>query len=348
MKAISLFSSAGIGELLLSDLDIQVVLANEIADKRASFYTFLYPDVHMVTGDIRDTKVKSKILDYSMNCDLLIATPPCQGISTLGKNKLQNQYIKDERNYLIFDLLTIIDNSDFSYILIENVPKYLEMFFPYQGSYVRILDILKDKYSDRYTIDADVLNVEEYGVPQSRPRAIIRLYKKDLSWILPKKEKKVDLNQAIGHLPSLESGESSPIKYHTAKSINARYINSLRHTPEGKSALENEIHYPKKENGERIKGFHNTFKRMLWNKPAPARTTYCGNVNSHNNVHPGRINSDGTQSDARPLTLLETLIVSSIPIDIVFPEWASETFIYTMIGEGVPPLFMKKVLATLV
>lgn len=345
MKAISLFSSAGIGELLLREIGIEVVLANEIAEKRSSFYSFLYPNTLMIQGDIKDKKVKHSVLSNSKECDLLIATPPCQGISTLGKNKLQNQFIRDERNYLIFDLLEIIDNTDFNYILIENVPKYLEMFFPYKNSFSNLLDILKDKYSNKYIIDAKVLNVEDFGVPQSRPRAIVRLFKKNLTWNLPPKEKKITLEKAIGHLPSLESGENSGIKYHKAKNINNRYIQALKHTPEGRSALENEIYYPKKETGERIKGFHNTFKRMVWNKPAPARTTYCGNVNSHNNVHPGRINVDGTQSDARPLTLLETLIVSSIPVDIIFPEWASETFIYTMIGEGVPPLFMKKVLS---
>lgn len=35
----------------------------------------------------------------------------------------------------------------------------------------------------------------------------------------------------------------------------------------GKSAMMNEFYYPKKENGDKIKGFHNTYKRMDWEQP---------------------------------------------------------------------------------
>jgi len=42
------------------------------------------------------------------------------------------------------------------------------------------------------------------------------------------------------------------------------------------------------------------------------------------------------------LTLLETLIVSSIPEDIDFPDWSTDTFIREIIGESIPPLMMMK------
>ena len=99
----------------------------------------------------------------------------------------------------------------------------------------------------------------------------------------------------------------------------------------------------KKENGERIKGFHNTYKRMVWEAPAPARTTYSGSVSSHNNIHPGRKQRNGTYSDPRVLTLLETFLVSSINPNIEFPEKTSDTFIRTLIGESVPPKLLEKI-----
>ena len=104
------------------------------------------------------------------------------------------------------------------------------------------------------------------------------------------------------------------------------------------------IYYPKKEDGTRIKGFHNTFKRMVWDQPCPARTTYSGSISSHNNVHPGRLLPDGTYSDARALTLLETFIVSSIPEEIIFPSNASENFIRTIIGEAIPPRLLERII----
>ncbi|WP_270646616.1 DNA cytosine methyltransferase [Paeniclostridium hominis] len=345
IKAISLFSSAGIGELLLDKSNVDIVVANEILPKRAECYKHLYPNTEVINGDIREEEVKNRIKSFiNEDVKLLIATPPCQGLSTLGKNKTQNQFEQDLRNYLIFDVFEIIDSGNFDYVLIENVPKFLKMYFPYKGEFLLLEEILNDKYKDKYKIEAEILNAKDYGVSQSRPRAIIKMFKQNLLWGWPKKEKEIPLKDVIGHLPSLESGENSNIPWHYAKKHNERAILALKHTPTGKSALKNEVYYPKKENGERITGFHNTFKRMSWDQPAPARTTYSGSMSSHNNVHPGYKLEDGTYSDARVLTLLETFIVSSIPENVNFPKGASDTFIRTVIGESIPPLMLSKIM----
>lgn len=346
IKALSLFSSAGIGELRLHKDRVEIIAANELLQIRADCYKFLYPETNMVCGDITDGKIKSKMISIanSENVKLLIATPPCQGLSTLGKNKGQAQYVNDRRNYLILDVLDVIDACDFNYILIENVPKFIEMYFPYEGQYRRLEEILQLRYEMLYNIDIRILNAKDYGVPQSRPRAIIKLWKKGLKWMWPVPENEITLREAIGHLPSLEPGQDSGIPWHYAKSQNERAILAMRHTSPGKSAIANEVYYPKKEDGTRIKGFHNTFKRMVWNQPCPARTTYCGSISSHNNVHPGYLQQDGTYSDPRVLTLLETFIVSSIPEDIKFPPNASDTFIRTIIGEAIPPHLMERII----
>lgn len=299
----------------------------------------------MLCGDITDESIKSEIIRIANDEEVkfLIATPPCQGLSTLGKNKGQAQFEVDRRNFLILEVLDIIDQSDFDYILIENVPRFLEMYFPYEGWYWQLAEILNSKYSERYNIDIRILNAKDYGIAQSRPRAIVKLWKKHLSWPWPEEEKEITLQQAIGHLPSLEPGEDSGIPWHYAKPQNERIVLAMRHTPPGKSAIANEVYYPKKADGTRIKGFHNTFKRMVWDQPCPARTTYCGSMSSHNNVHPGHLQPDGTYSDPRVLTLLETFIVSSIPENIKFPPGATDTFIRTIIGEAIPPRLMEKI-----
>ena len=345
MKTISLFSSAGIGELRLPS-DIDVVLANELLEKRAMCYSFLHPNSTMLNGDITDPVIKEQIIKtaQSSKAQLLLATPPCQGLSTLGKNKVQDQYIKDRRNFLILEVLDIIDACDFDYILIENVPKFIEMYFPFQDGFYQLEQILNIKYSDKYVVEVKVLNAKDYGIAQSRPRAITKLYKKNLVWGWPKTEPEITLEDAIGHLPSLEAGQDSGIKWHKAKPEVDRLVLALKHTAPGKSAIANPVYYPKKEDGTRIKGFHNTFKRMVWDQPCPARTTYSGSISSHNNVHPGRLLPDGTYSDARALTLLETFTVSSIPEDIIFPSNASENFIRTIIGEAIPPRLLERII----
>lgn len=341
IKGASLFSSAGIAETYFKDSNINIVVANELIEQRAKLYSFFHPSTNMVCGDITDSKIFDSVNEFikQEECKFLIATPPCQGMSTLGKK----EYSTDKRNYLIFYVLDMIDDNDFDFILIENVPKFLKMYFPYNGELVLLEDIIIDKYKDTYNIETLVLNAADYGVPQSRPRGFIKIWKKGLDWSKPVSQDKITLRDAIGHLPSLESGEKSTIKWHTAKTHNDREVLAMKHTEEGKSAMQNPIYYPKKADSTKIKGFHNTYKRMRWDEPCPARTMNSGNMGGHNNVHPGRPLPDGTRSDARVLTLRELFIVSSLPADMDLPEWCSDTLIRNVIGEAIPPRFSESI-----
>ena len=333
----SLFSSSGIGEFYLVKAGINITVANELLPKRAELYSYFYPKADMICGDITKEEIFKKVnASIKKNkCKLLIATPPCQGMSTLGKK----EYITDERNYLFTYAIEIIKDNDFDYIFFENVSKFIEIKFPYKGKELKIPEIFAMEFGDTYNIEAFVLNAADYGVPQSRPRSFIKIYKKGLSWNNPKPEKKITLKDCIGDLPSLESGEDSGIKWHFSKFHNEREILAAKHTPEGKSAICNDIYYPKKANGDRIKGFHNTYKRMKWDDPAPTRAMNNGNMGGTNNIHPGRLRSDGTYSDARVLTLRELFIVSTLPAHMDLPIWCSDNLIRTVIGEAIPPKF---------
>ena len=326
IKAISLFAGGGIGELLLDSININVVFANEINPKRCEFYKgILGKDI--LCGDIQNKQIR-ELIQKAINRHkpkILIATPPCQGFSTAGKNKSQKSMINDSRNMLIFDTLDILNKGDFDYVLIENVPRFLSLKYYFDKQWIGINEILNNNYGDKYNIEYRVLNVKDYGVPQNRKRAVIRLYKKGLKWTWPKEEREITLREAIGHLPSIEAGEDSGIKWHVARKQNPRYIHTMKYTKEGNSALLNNTHYPKKENGDKISGFHNTFRRMSWNKPSWAITTNNGSIGSHNTVHPGRKRQDGTYSDARVLTPLELFILFSIPMDNKIPYDTSET-----------------------
>ena len=102
MKALSLFANVGIAETYLSDIGIDVVVANEIDKERAAFYSHLYPKCNMICGDITDSQVKEKIIleAKQANVDLVLATPPCQGMSIAGKTKWGNEgeNTEDARN----------------------------------------------------------------------------------------------------------------------------------------------------------------------------------------------------------------------------------------------------------
>ena len=127
----------------------------------------------------------------------------------------------------------------------------------------------------------------------------------------------------------------------------------MMHTPSGTSAFKNSIYFPKKDN-RRIRGAIRTYMRMFWHKPATTVMQNSGVISAFSTVHPGRkIYDDGNEetrlySDARTLTIYELLIVSSLPTDWDIPEWANDVMIRKVIGEGIPPLLIKKALEQIV
>lgn len=353
IDALSMFSGGGIGETYFEEIGIHVKVANELLPERADFYKHTHPQTEMICGDVSKPDVFKHVIDEAkkFNVKFLLATPPCQGMSTLGKK----EYETDKRNSLIKYALMAIDALDPDYVMIENVPKFIKLLYDSDGTTYysdtaksekpfHIVELLQNLYSDKYIVEMKVLNAMNYSVPQSRPRVIIKMYKKHLTWPWPKPDEHViTLREAIGDLPSLEAGEKSDIKWHNALKANERQVEALSHTPEGKSAMKNEFYYPKKADGSRVRGFHNTYNRMQWDEPAPARTTNNHIMSGHNNVHPGRLKPDGTWSDARVLTFRELVIVSSLPLDWNIPENYPEVKIREMIGEAVPPLLSKKI-----
>lgn len=346
MKAISLFSGAGIGEFYLNRLGIDIVIANEIIKKRADVHSLFYPSCKIINADIVEEATQQEIISLgkTLGVEVILATPPCQGLSSAGKNKTEESLYNDPRNILITSALKIVDELLPNYFLIENVPRLQQMIFPYKNRGVKLLELLHLKYLDSYEITEDILNAADYGVPQTRRRIVYRMWKKGLSWKLPEKEPAVTLLDAIGDLPSLESGELSNIKNHFARSHVQNHINCMQHTPTGKSAFLNEVHFPKKPDGSRITGYGNSYKRMRWDAPAPTITMRNEIISSQENVHPGRQVSEDIWSDARVLTLRELLIVSSLPPDLEKPDFLTETAFRQIIGEGIPPLMLEKIM----
>lgn len=349
MKAISLFSCIGVAEYYLKEMGIDVIVASDIDKRRCEVHKFLYPDAAMVCGDIKAQETKDAIIKAvgKSHIDLVMATPPCQGMSSVGSNRSYSSLasISDERNYLILESFKIIDAVSPSYILFENIPRVLKVVIPYEGELLPVKEILERKYGSEYEIKIDIFNCCNFGVPQNRERCFIRLYKKGLRWNDPQPaDQIVTLREAIGDLPSLEAGETSSIKNHWARKHPKEQVEWLRHTPEGCSALHNAEHYPVKPNGDRVKGYGNCYKRMTWDAPSPTVTMRNEIMSSQDKVHPGRPLGNGLWSDARVLTLRELLIVMSLPADLDLPTDVSDTALRQFIGEGIPSLMVRKLM----
>lgn len=377
IKGMSLFANVGIAETYLEKVGINIVIANELENQRVKFYKHLYPKTNIIEGDITQKEIKNKLINLAIenNVDLIMATPPCQGMSTAGK-----QDKDDCRNVLIMHAVEIIKEVKPKYVFLENVPEQLNTKIKFNDKNILIPEYLKHELGDIYNFnDEFIVNAANYGVPQTRERAIILLVRKDLHkrWNFPAPVNKIiTLEDAIGDLPSLDpelydvSNEKQieifpdyelkklqglkVSKWHYPPKHIYRQVYSLMHTPSGETAFNNIDEFkPKKKDGSFTKGFKNTYKRQAWDKPGYTVTMYNRTIGSQNNVHPGRYignDSEGHKlfSDARVLSIYELMIITSLPKNWNIPDWASENFIRQVIGEGIPPLLVKKIMERLV
>lgn len=341
---VSMFSSAGIAEYYFSDVGIKIVAANELLPERAKLYQAQYPNSKMICGNILSNKIFQMLVNSTpQKLDFLIASPPCQGMSVAGKNRTINKMLTDNRNFLVFKIIEFIKIKKPSFILIENVPNFLKLELPFNNKLMKIADIMSVDFGNEYNIESEIYDTADYGVAQRRERAIIKLYKKGTKWGKPKKTAQKNVRETIGFLPSLEAGEKSDIKWHFARNHSKTHINCMRFTPTGQSAMENPIHFPVKKNGERVRAYNTTFRRIKWDEPAPTITIRNDAISSQLNVHPGRKKNDGTYSDARVLTPLELMLLSSLPANWNIPDDTPENLIRKCIGECIPPLLVKKI-----
>ena len=70
MKMLSLFANIGVAEAYLKDIGINVVVANELIERRAILYSKIYPETHMICGDITDKKIFDKIVSAKKELQL--------------------------------------------------------------------------------------------------------------------------------------------------------------------------------------------------------------------------------------------------------------------------------------
>lgn len=373
VKALSMFSNVGMAETYFEEMGINVVVANEKVDVRAKFYKHLYPNVQMVVGDITDAKIFNEVVKSSINknVEMIVATPPCQGMSCAGRKDP-----KDPRNFLIYYAVEAIKKIKPKFVIIENVPMQQHTQIIYNGEYVFIPDYIEKELGNYYRINKNrIVNTMDYGIPQSRRRYIYLMVEKseNITWEFPKKEGNViTMKDAIGDLPSLdpcirEKNEKwrfpdyekkreeglKVSKWHYPPVHSWRQVEWMMHTPSGTSAFKNETFYPKTK-GRRIKGAPRTYMRMSWEKPATTIMQNSGVISAFSTVHPGRCIVDSDKdidriySDSRTLTIYELLILSSLPVDWNIPEWADDVLIRKVIGEGIPPLLIKKAIESLI
>ena len=277
-KAISLFSSSGIGDLGLLHNNIETVIACELLHERIKLYQHNYPDTKCFCGDIWDLTneiIKYYSARYSESPFVILATPPCQGMSSNGMGKLLSDYRKgmrpkfDERNRLIIPTLKIIKELKPQWIIFENVANMKNTaMLNENGDLVNIIEYIRGELIDNYVGTATIIDCADYGVPQHRKRLLTvfsrsangKQHFDKFKTFVPDathseeesliSKKWISVREAISGFPSIDStaGNNMATDFHPLHRVpllDEKKVLWVENTPEGCTAFNNQCINPK-------------------------------------------------------------------------------------------------------
>ena len=158
-KLVSLFAGIGGIDLGFEFAGFECIWANDF-DKFACQTYRANVGEQIIEGDIRITK--KQIPDH----DILVGGFPCQPFSTLGK--LQGFDDEKNRGTLFFEIMDIITKHDTKVVVLENVKNLVN----HDGGKT-FARIKKELDNAGYDVNAQILNSQDYGIPQRRNRIFI-------------------------------------------------------------------------------------------------------------------------------------------------------------------------------
>ncbi|WQX71105.1 DNA cytosine methyltransferase [Helicobacter pylori] len=253
---ISLFSGAGVGCYGLLEEGFECVATNEILEKRLNIQRINNKckfDEGYICGDIKELEIKEKILKriefYSKNfgndrVDLVVATPPCQGMS-VANHKKKNDEIK--RNSLVIESVDLIKQIKPRFFILENVPSFYKTgCIDKNDNLLEIGSMIEQNLSGDYRLYDEVINFKNFGANSSRTRTlVIGVCKefKDFTSALeffPDFKQEKTLKEVIGSLKPLTWGEyDSADFYHSFRTYPKHMQEWIKDLKEGQSAFEN-------------------------------------------------------------------------------------------------------------
>ncbi len=371
---ISLFSSAGVGCYGFKQENYHCIATVELLERRLRVQQYNQKCVYnsgYICGDMTAQETKDKVFEqldmwkrnYNIQePDVIIATPPCQGMSVANHKKGDEL----KRNSLVVESIVMIRRIKPKFFIFENVRAFLNsVCTDIDGKDKAIRQAIDNDLSGEYNILYRVVNFKDYGNPSSRTRTLVLGVRKDIKDItpldiFPDRQPERTLRQVIGHLPSLKvMGESAPNDiYHNFRSYSPQMEKWIADIKEGQSAFDNtdpakiphrikdgKVVYNAQKNGDK-------YTRQCWDKVAPCIHTRNDIMASQNTVHP---------TDNRVFSIREVMLMMSVPdsfqwSDIPFDELnkldskekqaflkKEEMNIRQNLGEAVPTVIFRQI-----
>lgn len=305
LKVIELFAGAGFFSSAFVNEGFGLSYAVEIDPVAASTYARNVGS-HIVNADV------SRIQPWE-RCDVLVAGPPCQGFSTLGKRALN-----DPRNDLSLQVVRWASVTKPSIIVIENVAAFLT--HPIWSELTQTLE------EQGYEVASMILNAYDFGVPQSRRRSFTFASKIGLPEIIPANEPPVrTVREAWLGLP----GEPDGYNHHYAPTPSPLALARMRVIPPGgdkRDVMSNAPHLTPRSWWSLRCQVTDSWGRMEWHSPCNTIRTALQNASKGRYIHP---------EQNRVISLREAARLHSI--DDTWQFCGFPTQVARQIGNSIPP-----------
>jgi DNA (cytosine-5)-methyltransferase 1 len=319
--SIDLFSGAGGLTEGLRQAGFKTKFAFEIDKYASQTYSLNHKETKVITQDIRTVDLDKIKKTFGKNkLHLLAGCPPCQGFSSIRRLNRKHA-VKDDRNDLINEYVRFVEFFQPYTIMLENVPWLLNdsLFISAREKLSRMGD----------NIDADVVNVKQYGVPQSRKRLVMVGSKLGIVKIAESYSKRVTVRDCIG---SLIEPANSKDKLHKIYPVHSQRIKDLiSNIPKDGGSRkdlgpEMQLECHKKKNV----GFNDVYGRLKWDGCSTTITGGCLNPSKGRFLHP---------EENRCISAREAALLQSFPKRYKFPVDIPMKNIALMIGNALPPKF---------
>lgn len=153
--------------------------------------------------------------------DILFAGFPCQPFSIIGKRG----GFEDTRGTLFFEIARILESKKPKAFILENVKQLVG--HNHGKTFKRILEALTDL---GYSVDYNILNALDYGLPQKRERVIIVGFHKPIFFVWPSPTPhRISLEKILEKNPDPKHYASTHIRKKRLKKHKSKYFPSIWH-----------------------------------------------------------------------------------------------------------------------
>ena len=336
--AIDLFCGAGGLTLGLKNAGFQVAVGVELEPEIAKTYQFNHRKTKTLIKDVRAV-TGSELLELASGkeIDLVAGCPPCQGFS-----QLTEKYKRcDSRNDLVLEMARLIEEIKPMMVMMENVPGIATKGKVILDEFVRRLKNLG------YVINMDVLQMANFGVPQSRRRFVL-VAGKGFGIPLPRQthsrkedQKKnlkpwVSLKEILKGLPrpiklfnAEKNGGPEEFNWNVIRDLREISITRLKAIKEGQNRLALPRELRPKCHKTKKAGFRNVYGRLSWDNVSSTITSGCTTPCMGRFGHP---------SQTRTISIREAALIQTFPKTYKFKTKFMDTAC-DLVGNALPPRF---------